>query len=61
MPKPETYFEQQVGDGRVVVLKTYDAGFAREAFDLMDEDAVRFLAKTLDVDSHHEDEPSPPG
>jgi hypothetical protein len=50
MPQQETYFEQQVGDKRIVVLKSYDAAFAREAFDHMSPEALSFLENSLDLD-----------
>jgi len=47
MPKQETYLEQQVGLRTIVVLKTYDAAFAHEAFERVPENALRFLLKSL--------------
>jgi hypothetical protein len=44
------FFEQQVGDKRIVVLKSYDRAFAREAFDQMQPEALRFLGRFLEVD-----------
>jgi len=47
MPKQEIFFEQEIGDRRIEVLKSYDQSYAREAFKNMDEDAQAFLWKTL--------------
>jgi hypothetical protein len=57
MPQQETFFEQEVGSKRFQVLKSYDASFAREAFERMDEDALRFLSRSLDVQGLSEDDP----
>jgi len=43
MPQQEMFFEQVAGDRRAEVLKTYDRGYAREAFGEMDEAAQAFL------------------
>ncbi len=37
MPQQEVFFEQTSAGRRIEVLKTYDASYAREAFDRMDE------------------------
>ena len=47
MPQQETFFEQIIGDTRVQVLKSYDAAYAREAFSLMDAEALTFLGHSL--------------
>jgi hypothetical protein len=47
MPKQETFFEQQVGERRVEVLKSYDQCYAHEAFKNMDEQALRSLWDSL--------------
>jgi hypothetical protein len=47
MPKQEIFFEQQDGDHRVEVLKSYDRGYAREAFNGMNEEARQRLWETL--------------
>jgi len=47
MPQQETFFEQTTGDTRVQVLKSYDAAYAREAFSLMDAEALSFLGHSL--------------
>lgn len=41
MPKQEVFFEQQKGQRRVEVLKSYDQGYAREAFNGMTGEAYR--------------------
>jgi hypothetical protein len=47
MPKQEVFFEQQVGERRIEVLKSYDQAYAREAFKNMDDDALQQLWKVL--------------
>ena len=47
MPKQEVFFEQQVGERRVEVLKSYDQPYAREAFQNMDEQALLQLWTAL--------------
>jgi hypothetical protein len=50
MPKQETYFEKTLDSVRVAVIKSYDAKFAREAFDVMDDGALAFLGQSLVAD-----------
>jgi hypothetical protein len=47
MPKQEVFFEQQVGERRVEVLKSYDQAYAREAFHNMDDEALQDLWSAL--------------
>jgi hypothetical protein len=47
MPKQEVFFEQQAGERRVEVLKSYDQSYAREAFQNMDEQALQQLWNAL--------------
>ena len=47
MPKQEILFEQQDGDRRIEVLKSYDQSYAREAFKCMDDDAPKRLWEAL--------------
>ena len=47
MPQQTSFLDQTVGDTRIEVLKSYDEAFARDAFDQMDEEALRFLAQSL--------------
>ncbi len=49
MPQQETFFNQQADGKHVMVLKSYDRQFAREAFDHMDVPALKFLQTRLDV------------
>jgi hypothetical protein len=60
MPQQETYFEQQVGDKRILVLKSYDAAFAREAFDRMGEEALQFLSSSLKHSEKYDAKDVPP-
>jgi len=54
LPQQETYFEQTADDRRVVVLKTYDQNYAREAFGSMDAAAQAHLWSSLGVDENYE-------
>jgi Mg/Co/Ni transporter MgtE len=54
MPKQETFFEEQSGDRTIEVLKSYDQGYAREAFKNMDEDAQRKLWESLKPEETYE-------
>ncbi|WP_158749970.1 hypothetical protein [Acidobacterium sp. S8] len=47
MPAQEVFFAEKAGEREIVVIKTYDSHFAREAFDQMSEDAKAVLAETL--------------
>ena len=47
MPSQETFFEQQLGDRQIQVLKTYDQAYAREAFKCMDDEALQRLWTSL--------------
>ena len=55
MPKQESYLELKHGDDSVSVLKTYDASFAKEAFDSMDESALSLLAQSLRLEETFEE------
>lgn len=54
MPQQEIFFGQEVEHGRIEVLKTYDRAFAQEAFEHMDEAALRFLHKSLNLSVEYE-------
>lgn len=57
MPRQQTFLNQQLAAGvRLKVLKTYDAGLAREAFEDMDEAAQAYLWKSLRMDENWEPE-----
>jgi hypothetical protein len=47
MPKQEIFFEQQSGELKIEVLKSYDQAYAREAFSNMDEEAQQQLWDVL--------------
>ena len=47
MPKQEIFFELHDGERRIEVLKSYDQGYAREAFDRMDLEARKRLWDVL--------------
>ncbi len=54
MPQQEIFFEHITGQRRIEVLKTYDRGYAREAFGNMDEAAQNYLWSTLRIDDTYE-------
>ena len=54
MPKQEVFFEQQVGERRIEVLKSYDQVYAREAFRNMDEHALQQLWDALKPEEIYE-------
>jgi hypothetical protein len=63
MPQQEVFFEQQTGDCRIEVLKTYDRSYAREVFGNVNDEAKRSLAAALEIAENHdpEDIPDPNG
>ena len=50
MPQSDVFMDERIGDKRVLVLKTYDSAFAREAFDVMDVQALKFLSVSLGLE-----------
>ncbi len=54
MPRQEVFFEQQTGDRRVEVLKTYDRTYAREVFNGIDTEARKALAEALELEKSYE-------
>jgi hypothetical protein len=54
MPQQELYFEKLVGNRRVLVLKTYDRTYAREAFGNMDAAAQSYLWSSLGIDEAYD-------
>ena len=50
MPKQETYLRKTVDGLHVEVVKSYDVTFAREAFNMMNEQAMAFLSHSLVAD-----------
>jgi hypothetical protein len=49
MPQQEIFLEKPLIRGRVLVIKTYDLKFAREAFQSLSEDALLALASALSI------------
>jgi hypothetical protein len=47
MPKQEVFFEQQIGERHIEVLKSYDQAYAYEAFKNMNEEALQQLWTAL--------------
>jgi hypothetical protein len=60
MPAQEVFFEHMAADRRVEVLKTYDAGYAREAFSRMNESAQAYLWSSLGIDEKYDPADLPP-
>ena len=54
MPKQETFFEQQNGETKIEVLKSYDSEYAREAFRSMDAEALKRLWTVLEVEKTYD-------
>ena len=55
MPTQKIFFAEEAGGREIVVIKTYDRYFAREAFDQMSEDAKAVLTHALlDADATSE-------
>jgi hypothetical protein len=54
VPRQELFFERNIGDTRIEVVKTYDRSYAREVFDLMDDDATRALALSLNIAANYD-------
>jgi hypothetical protein len=59
MPKQESFFDQREGDRRVEVLKSYDSGYAREAFNCMGDDARQRLWNSLKPEEIYDPEGLP--
>jgi hypothetical protein len=59
MPKQELFFEQQIGDKRVEVLKSYDQSYAHEVFNRMDEEARKHLWDALKPEENYDPEDLP--
>lgn len=47
MPQQEVFFEQRAGNRHIVVLKSYDQAYAREAFESMDDGGLQRLWTSL--------------
>jgi hypothetical protein len=60
VPKQEIFFEQQTGTAKVEVLKSYDPNYAREAFRSMDDDALKRLWLSLEIEKKYDAAELPP-
>jgi hypothetical protein len=60
MPQQEIFFEQNTGNRRIEVLKTYDRSYAREAFGNMNEAAQNHLWNSLGIDDTYDPADVPP-
>jgi hypothetical protein len=62
MPRQKLFFEKEVGERRIEVIKTYDRTFAHDAFGDMDEAAQAHLWQSLGIDESYDSEeiPAPP-
>jgi hypothetical protein len=54
MPQQAIFLEEEIGDKRITVLKSYDRRFAREAFDAMDSAARTELIHALHLEDEYE-------
>lgn len=64
MRQQETFFDEEENGHSVQVIKSYDAGFAKEAFLAMDDSALAFLGRSFDFEAKYDasglPEPSDP-
>lgn len=60
MPQQEVFFQQQVGERRIEVLKSYDQIYAREAFQNMNGQALQQLWTALKPEEIYEPAGLPP-
>ena len=63
MPQQEVFLDETIDGKRVLVVKTYDESYAREAFRSMSDEAKVFLWKSLKPEEIYEAEglPTQPG
>lgn len=54
MPQQSIYLDEQTSTKRVQVLKVYDPSFARACFNEMEEDALTFLSRSLNLEGDYE-------
>jgi hypothetical protein len=50
MPQQTVFFNEQIGAKQIVINKSYDPSFAKEAFDQMNSSALHFLGSFLELD-----------
>ena len=53
MPQQEIFFEERAGDRLITVLKIYDRSYAREVFNNVDEEAIKCLATSLEIEKNY--------
>jgi hypothetical protein len=61
MPAEEVFLKLEQNGVVIRVLKTYDAAFAREAFEVMDSTALHFVADSLALNENYDASDIPPG
>lgn len=54
MPQQEIFFEERAGGLLVTVLKIYDQSYAKEVFNNLDEEAIQFLASSLEIEKSYD-------
>lgn len=54
MPQEEVFLEVQDGIDTIRVVKTYDAAFVKECFEMMDELALKALADSLSLEENYD-------
>ena len=59
MPQEEVFLEIQAGSDMIRVVKTYDAGFARECFELMDNSSLKALSDSLRLEDSFDENDIP--
>ena len=54
MPLQSVFLDERTASIRVQVLKVYDVSYARSCFEEMDESALAFLSKSLDLGNKYD-------
>jgi hypothetical protein len=55
MQEQAVYFDERTNAKRIRVMKVYDTLYARSCFEEMDDDALAFLSKSLDLENQYEE------
>lgn len=55
MPQEEVFLEVQAGTETIRVVKTYDSAFAKECYELMDEQSLKALADSLSLQDNYDE------
>ena len=55
MAQQSVFFDEHTPSKRVQVLKVFDVSYARSCFEEMDERALAFLSRSLDLEGQFQD------